>query len=138
MDMLEEAVGTPTPETPDEMIPSSVKPLDEDLMTKDLQAFVLEEKGLAMSGEDFEVKSPEGELILKINGGNRVPVPGVVWDKLSVSSADGKAIASLDRVAFAMTASYDLLRADGSKFGRISKALTFTFHNLHALTILNL
>lgn len=31
-----------------------------------------------MSGEDFEVKTPEGELVLKINGGNRVPIPGVV------------------------------------------------------------
>jgi hypothetical protein len=38
---------------------------------------VLEEKGLAMSGEDFEVKTPEGQLVLKINGGNRVPIPGV-------------------------------------------------------------
>ena len=30
----------------------------------------------AMSGEDFEVKTPEGELVLRVNGGNRVPVPG--------------------------------------------------------------
>ena len=51
---------------------------------QELRAFVLEEKGLAMSGEDFEVKTPEGQLVLKINGGNRVPIPGVAawwwWD----------------------------------------------------------
>ncbi|CAK9060609.1 Uncharacterized protein SCF082_LOCUS31889 [Durusdinium trenchii] len=91
-------------------------------MTEELRAFVLEEKGLAMSGEDFEVKTPEGELVLRVNGGNRVPIPGVVWDKLSLQSADGTQIGTLDRQAFAMTASYDLNRADGKKFGRISKA----------------
>lgn len=58
MEMLEEAVGTPTPETPDTAIPSSVPALDPELMTEELRAFVLEEKGLAMSGEDFEVKTP--------------------------------------------------------------------------------
>jgi len=123
MEMLEEAVGTPTPETPDTAIPSSVKPFDKALMTQELRAFVLEEKGLAMSGEDFEVKTPEGELVLKVNGGNRVPIPGVVWDKLSLVSPSGENIGSLDRQAFAMTASYDLLRANGQKFGRISKAM---------------
>ncbi|CAL1133681.1 unnamed protein product, partial [Cladocopium goreaui] len=93
------------------------------LRHKELRAFVLEEKGLAMSGEDFEVKTPEGQLVLKINGGNRVPIPGVVWDKLSLVTAGGQEIATLDRQAFAMTASYDLKRADGQKFGRISKAM---------------
>ena len=34
-------------------------------------------------------------------------------------SPSGENIGSLDRQAFAMTASYDLLRADGKKFGRI-------------------
>lgn len=123
MEMLEEAVGTPTPETPDTAIPSSVPALDPELMTEELRAFVLEEKGLAMSGEDFEVKTPEGQLVLKINGGNRVPIPGVVWDKLSLVTAGGQEIATLDRQAFAMTAFYDLKRADGQKFGRISKAM---------------
>ena len=53
------------------------------LLWKELRAFVLEEKGLAMSGEDFEVKTPEGELVLKVNGGNRVPIPGVeAWKKI--------------------------------------------------------
>lgn len=132
MDMLEEAVGTPTPETPDVAIPSSVKPFDAALMTEELRAFVLEEKGLAMSGEDFEVKTPEGELVLRVNGGNRVPIPGVVWDKLSLQSADGTQIGTLDRQAFAMTASYDLNRADGKKFGRISKAM-FAFTNTFEL-----
>eukprot|EP00435_Cladocopium_sp_Y103_P016978 s627_g4.t1 len=107
----------------DTAIPSSVPALDPELMTQELRAFVLEEKGLAMSGEDFEVKTPEGQLVLKINGGNRVPIPGVVWDKLSLVSASGQEIGSLDRQAFAMTASYDLKRADGQKFGRISKAM---------------
>ena len=84
---------------------------------------MLEEKGISMSGEDFEVKTPEGELVLKIDGGNRVPIPGVVWDKLAVTSAGGSKIASLERQAFAMTASYDVLRADGQKFGKITKAM---------------
>ena len=34
-------------------------------------------------------------------------------------SPSGENIGSLDRQAFAMTASYDLLRANGQKFGRI-------------------
>eukprot|EP00913_Durusdinium_trenchii_P018687 g17561.t1 len=89
MDMLEEAVGTPTPETPDVAIPSSVKPFDAALMTEELRAFVLEEKLRS---------DPSG-------------APG--W-------------------AFAMTASYDLNRADGKKFGRISKAM-FAFTNTFEL-----
>ena len=131
LEMLDEAVGTPTPQPASPIIPESVKPLDADLMTRDLTAFELEEKGLAMSGEDFEVKTPEGELILRIGGGNRVPIPGMpVWDKLTVSAADGRQIATLERQAFAMTATYDVLRANGKKFGRITKAmfaLTSTF-----------
>ena len=39
-------MGTPTPETPDAAIPSSVKPFHGPLMTEELRAFVLEEKGL--------------------------------------------------------------------------------------------
>ena len=131
LETLEEAVGTPTPQPASPVIPNSVKPLDADLMTRDLTAFELEEKGLALSGEDFEVKTPEGELVLRIGGGNRVPIPGMpVWDKLTVSTADGQQIASLERQAFAMTATYDVLRANGKKFGRITKAmfaLTSTF-----------
>lgn len=42
-----------------------------------------------------------------------------VWDKLSLVSPSGENIGSLDRQAFAMTASYDLLRANGQKFGRV-------------------
>lgn len=34
-------------------------------------------------------------------------------------SPSGENIGSLDRQAFAMTASYDLLRANGQKFGRV-------------------
>ena len=43
-----------------------------------------------------------------------------VWDKLSLVTASGQEIGTLDRQAFAMTASYDLKRADGQKFGRHS------------------
>ncbi|CAE7832728.1 unnamed protein product [Symbiodinium sp. CCMP2592] len=131
LEMLEEAVGAPTPEPATPAIPSSVQPLDAGLMTRELTAFELEEKGLAMSGEDFEVKTPEGELVLRIGGGNRIPLPGMpVWDKLTVATAAGGEVATLERQAFAMTASYDLLRPNGKKFGRVSKAmfaLTSTF-----------
>ncbi|CAE6941283.1 unnamed protein product [Symbiodinium natans] len=131
LEMLEEAVGAPTPQPANPTIPTSVKPLSAELMTRKLTAFVLEEKGLAMSGEDFDVKTPEGELVVRIGGGNRVPIPGMpVWDKLTVSTANGQQVGTLERQAFAMTASYDILRPNGKKFGRISKAmfaLTSTF-----------
>mmetsp|Transcript_15114 Transcript_15114/g.35731 ORF Transcript_15114/g.35731 Transcript_15114/m.35731 type:complete len:498 (+) Transcript_15114:72-1565(+) len=130
LEMLEDAVGTPTPQPAEPPIPSSVKPLDPELMTRELRAFELEEKGLSLSGEDFEVKTPEGELVLNIGGGNRVPIPGVVWDKLTVSTPAGKEVAKLERQAFAMTATYDVLRPNGQKFGTVSKAmfaLTSTF-----------
>ena len=84
-----------------------------------------------MSGEDFEVKSPLGQVILRISGGNRLPIGGMpVWDRLTISTGSGASIAILDREMVAMTPTYDVLRPDGSKFGRISKAmlgLTETF-----------
>ena len=49
---------------------------------------------------------------------NQVPQVPKVWDKLSLLSASGQEIGTLDRQAFAMTASYDLKRVDGQKFGR--------------------
>lgn len=122
LEMLEEAVGAPTPVAPEEQIPS--QPLDRDLTRSDLEAYMLEEKGVSMSGEDFEVKSPAGEVLLRIGGGNRLPTPGMpVWDKLTISTAAGKQIASLDRQAFALTTTYNLNRPDGSVFGKISKAM---------------
>jgi len=117
-------VGTPTPQRAEPAIPHTVKALDPELVHGELTAYVLEEKGMSMSGEDFEVKSPTGEVLMKIGGGNRVPIPGMpVWDKLTVSTVGGAAIATLDRQAMAMTATYDLNRADGSKFGKISKSM---------------
>jgi len=124
LEMLEDAAGSPTPVAPKVPIPSTAAPLHPPWAVKELTAFELEEKGLSMSGEDFEVKSPTGEVLLRIGGGNRLPIPGMpVWDKLTMTTADGAQIGSLDRQAFAMTATYDLNRADGSKFGRISKSM---------------
>jgi len=122
-EVMEEAVGVPTPEAADPPIPASAPALDPALVKRELTAYMLEEKGISMSGEDFEVKSPTGEVILKIGGGNRIPIPGVNWDKLEVSTPGGQKIASLDREMIAMTPTYDINRADGSKFGKISKAL---------------
>jgi len=120
LDILEEAVGVPTPQAPK----SPMAALDTSLVAGEVKAYLLEEKGLSMSGEDFEVKSPTGEILLKIGGGNRIPIPGMpVWDKLTVSTPGGKAISILDREAMAMTTTYNLNRADGSKFGKISKAM---------------
>jgi hypothetical protein len=58
-----------------------------------------------------------------------------VWDKLSLVTAGGQEIATLDRQAFAMTASYDLKRADGQKFGRgwacfLQRSRDFTKKNM--------
>mmetsp|Transcript_18428 Transcript_18428/g.46460 ORF Transcript_18428/g.46460 Transcript_18428/m.46460 type:complete len:535 (+) Transcript_18428:66-1670(+) len=123
LEMLEDAVGVPTPQRAEPAIPAS-RPIDAAMVHNELTAYVLEEKGISMSGEDFEVKAPSGEVLLKIGGGNRLPIPGMpVWDKLTMSTVDGQAVASLDRQAFTMTATYDLNRADGSKFGRISKSM---------------
>mmetsp|Transcript_34148 Transcript_34148/g.76273 ORF Transcript_34148/g.76273 Transcript_34148/m.76273 type:complete len:522 (+) Transcript_34148:57-1622(+) len=130
LDLLEDAAGVPTPEAAEPAIPHTATPLDAELVKDELTAYMLEEKALSMSGEDFEVKSPTGEVILKIGGGNRLPVPGVVWDKLSVTKESGELLATLDRQMFAMTTTYDILRPDGSKFGKIDKAmfaLTSTF-----------
>lgn len=122
LQMLEDTVGIPTPQPAEPQIPS--RAIDPDLMKGELSAYTLEEKGISMSGEDFEVKSPTGEVILRIGGGNRVPIPGMpVWDKLTVSSATGTEIATLDRQAIALTATYNVYRSDGSKFGKISKAM---------------
>uniref|UniRef100_A0A7S0A9E2 Uncharacterized protein n=1 Tax=Pyrodinium bahamense TaxID=73915 RepID=A0A7S0A9E2_9DINO len=131
LDMLEEAVGVPTPEAASPPIPATVSPLAPGLVHGELTAYMLEEKAMSMSGEDFEVKSPEGEVLLKIGGGNKIPIPGMpVWDKLTVSTPSGETLAVLDRQAIALTTTYDVLRPDGSKFGKIDKAmfaLTQTF-----------
>lgn len=122
LDMLEEAVGTPTPEAADPPIPAH--PLAPHFARGELHAYTLEEKAMSMSGEDFEVKSPEGETVLKIGGGNKIPIPGMpVWDKLTVSTPSGEPLIILDRQAIALTTTYDVLRPDGSKFGKIDKAM---------------
>mmetsp|Transcript_54187 Transcript_54187/g.117075 ORF Transcript_54187/g.117075 Transcript_54187/m.117075 type:complete len:518 (-) Transcript_54187:76-1629(-) len=122
LEMLEDAAGTPVPQAPENPIPSA--PLDAEMLRGELFAYVLEEKAMSMSGEDFEVKSPTGEVLLRIGGGNRLPIPGMpVWDKLSISSASGAQVATLDRQPVAMTTTYDINRADGSKFGKISRAM---------------
>lgn len=120
-DMLEEAVGVPTPQAADPPIPSTGA-LASELVKDELTAYALEEKPLSASGEDFEVKSPTGEVLLRIGGGNRVPIPGVIWDKMTISLPDGGTVATLDREAFALTTTYNIFKPDGSKFGKINKA----------------
>ena len=132
--MLEDARGLPMPKSANPMIPSGRAPLDAELLHTTTTAYELEEKGLSMSGEDFEVKSPVGQVLLRISGGNRLPLGGMpVWDKLTISTASGGVVAILDREMVAMTPTYDVMRPDGSKFGRISKAMfglteTFEFY----------
>jgi len=123
-DLLEDAGGLPIPQKAEPAIPSHMQPLDADLMHMSTTAYELEEKALSLSGEDFDVKSPKGDMVLRIGGGNRIPIGGMpVWDKLTISSPSGAMIATLDREMIAMTPTYDIFRADGSKFGKIDKAM---------------
>jgi len=123
-DMLEDAQGLPLPVASSPPVPSHVPPLDAALVHGTTTAYELEEKALSMTGEDFEVKSPAGELVLKISGGDRLPVRGMpVWDKLEVSTAAGTKLATLDREMIAMTPTYDVYRPDGSRFGKINKGM---------------
>lgn len=123
-DMLEDAAGLPMPKAAMPPIPSPVQPLDAALVHDAITAYELEEKGLSLMGEDFEVKSPAGELQLRVGGGNRLPIAGMpVWDKLTVSLPSGASIATLDREMVSMTPTYDVFRADGARFGKISKAM---------------
>eukprot|EP00434_Breviolum_minutum_P002848 symbB.v1.2.002504.t1/scaffold132.1/size310437/15 len=108
-DMLEDAKGLPMPTAPSSMIPSDRPPLDAELIHATSTAYELEEKGLSMSGEDFEIKDPFGQVLLRISGGNRLPIGGMpVWDKLTISTASGGVVASLDREMIAMTPTYDV------------------------------
>ena len=123
-DMLEDAQGLPMPKAASPMIPTGTPPLDPELVHATATAYELEEKGLSMSGEDFEVKSPLGQVLLRISGGNRLPLAGMpVWDKLTISTGSGGVVASLDREMVAMTPTYDVMRPDGSRFGKIAKAM---------------
>jgi uncharacterized protein YxjI len=133
-DMLEDAQGLTMPSAAAPAIPSFMPPLDSDLLHGTTTVYELEEKALSLTGEDFEIKNPTGNLILRIGGGNRIPIGGMpVWDLLTISSPSGSKIATLDREMISMTPTYDVVRADGSRFGKISKAMvalteTFEFY----------
>jgi len=83
-----------------------------DLIKLEPEAYVLQEKMLSFSGEDFRVKNVAGDTVMQIDGAN-VNLGGWVIDKLTFRDAAGNKFCSLERRMLAASTCYDLYSADG-------------------------
>ena len=91
------------------------RPLLPSLVKKDVASYVLQEKMLSFSGEDFRVRDAAGNEVMRIEGAN-VNLPGVgVIDKLGFKDAKGRKFCSVERRILATTTCYDIYDADGKE-----------------------
>ena len=97
------------------------RPLFPSLVKSVSTSYVLQEKMLSFSGEDFRVKDLEGNEIITIDGGN-VNLGGWVLDKLAFKdTATGKKAFSVERRALAASTCYDLYSPDGELLAKVER-----------------
>ena len=98
------------------------RPLLPSLVKKDVASYVLQEKMLSFSGEDFRVRDAAGEEVMRIEGAN-VNLPGVgVIDKLGFKDAKGRKFCSVERRILATTTCYDIY-VDGACVAKIDREM---------------
>jgi len=116
-------------------------PLLPALVRDEAATYVLQEKLLSWSGEDFRVRDSAGRTALQVSGAN-VNLGGWVADKLRLTDAEGRDVCSVERRIVAATTCYDLYR-EGALLGAIERRLlawtpTYRFSyagtGAHALT----
>jgi uncharacterized protein YxjI len=92
------------------------------------QSFVLQEKALSLSGEDFTVTDEKGGgVVLRLGGLQKIP--GANLDSITFKTPSGDEIVSVERRLLAMTTCYDIYerrRGDprrGEKVAQVEKQL---------------
>eukprot|EP00966_Prymnesium_polylepis_P307950 7116843-Prymnesium_polylepis.1 len=98
------------------------KPLLPSLVKDRAASYVLQEKLLSFSGEDFGVRDTEGNTVIQIEGGN-VNLGGWVIDKLGFKDATGFKFMSVERRILAATTCYDLYNPDGECVAKVDREL---------------
>ena len=78
------------------------KPLLPKLVKKRAASYVLQEKLLSFSGEDFSVRDTEGNTVIQIEGAN-LNLGGMVIDKLGFKDEEGAKFMSVERRILAAT-----------------------------------
>ena len=97
-------------------------PLLSKLIRKEPASFVLQERLLSLSGEDFVVRDIAGGVVLKIDGAN-VKIGGVVIDKLGFKDNKGAKFMSVERRILATTTCYDIYNNNGEVVAKIDREL---------------
>mmetsp|Transcript_14808 Transcript_14808/g.32111 ORF Transcript_14808/g.32111 Transcript_14808/m.32111 type:complete len:254 (-) Transcript_14808:241-1002(-) len=77
-------------------------------------SYVLQEKMLSLSGEDFRVRDIAGETVMQIDGAN-INLGGWVVDKLGFRDAHGAKFCSVERRILAASTCYDIYSGDGNE-----------------------
>ena len=62
--------------------PPSQSPLAPTALATSEKTYALQEKALSISGEDFTVKDSSGRVAFRLNGFQKIPLPGVNLDKV--------------------------------------------------------
>lgn len=96
------------------------KPLLPAQVKGDAASYVLKEKLMSFSGEDFSVRDTAGDEVIKVEGAN-VNLGGVVVDKLYFKH-EGEQFMSVERRIIATTTCYDIYR-DGECIAKIDKEM---------------
>eukprot|EP00316_Scyphosphaera_apsteinii_P013216 CAMPEP_0119310306 /NCGR_PEP_ID=MMETSP1333-20130426/18742_1 /TAXON_ID=418940 /ORGANISM="Scyphosphaera apsteinii, Strain RCC1455" /LENGTH=210 /DNA_ID=CAMNT_0007314467 /DNA_START=113 /DNA_END=745 /DNA_ORIENTATION=- len=83
------------------------RPLLRPLVKDHAASYILQEKMLSFSGEDFCVRDIHGDTVMQIDGAN-VNVGGWVLDKLGFKDSSGHKFCSVERRILATTTCYDI------------------------------
>ena len=98
------------------------RPLLPKLVGGSAASYVLQEKLLSMSGEDFVVRDIAGNVVIQIEGFN-VNLGGFVLDKLGFKDAGGAKFMSVERRALATTTCYDIYDPSGTCVAKVDREM---------------
>lgn len=96
------------------------KPLLPALVRSYPTSYVLQEKMLSLSGEDFRVRDVAGNEVITIDGGN-INIGGWVMDKLAFRDAGGTKFCSVERRALAASTCYDIYSPSGECIAKVER-----------------
>lgn len=98
------------------------RPLLPALVKSEAASYVLQEKLLSLSGEDFRVRDIHGEEVIQIDGGN-INIGGWVMDKLAFKTHEGDKFCSVERRALATTTCYDIYNLEGECVAKVDREM---------------
>jgi len=99
------------------------RPLLPKLVKERAASYVLQEKLLSLSGEDFGVRDTEGNTVIQIEGAN-INLGGMVVDKLGFKDGEtGTKFISVERRILAATTCYDIYDTKGECVAKVDREL---------------